>query len=57
MKEEIKHIAFPIPQPIHKKLKTIASAQGKTIRGLILELANQYFQLPENQKILAHIGK
>lgn len=47
-------ISFPCPKSIHKKLKTVASAQGKTIRNLIAEwCANDLFERPENKELLA----
>lgn len=53
MKEqEIKFMTLPVPQDFHKKFKTLASFRGKTFKALFLELANEYFQKPENQKIL-----
>lgn len=56
-KQNNKYLAFPIPEMDHTKFKTLSSMKGKTFKDLFLELAHEYFQRPENQKILAHIGK
>jgi len=54
--EDSKYMAFPIPAIDHKKFKTIASLRGKTFKALFLELAHEYFEREENQKILVNIG-
>jgi hypothetical protein len=47
-------ITLPCPKSIHKQLKIIASAKGKTIRNLLLELCvNDLFGRPENKELLA----
>jgi hypothetical protein len=49
-------ISFPCPKSIHKQLKTVASAQGKTIRSLIIEwCASDLFERPENKELLASL--
>ena len=47
-------LSFPIPKSVQRQLKTIAAAQGKTIRTFFVELClEDIFQRPENKKLLA----
>jgi hypothetical protein len=51
--ENIKYMSFPVPAEIHIQLKTLASSQGKTYKGLLMELATEFLQREQNQKILS----
>lgn len=46
-------ITIPCPKTLHKQLKTVTSAQGKTIRNYLLELCANDLEKPENKKILS----
>lgn len=48
-------LAFPVPKAIHIRLKTVASAKGISLQKLILEMSEELFSKPENQKLLAHV--
>jgi predicted DNA-binding protein len=50
--QDIKYLSFPVPTDFHKSLKTLASSQGKTYKGLLMELIQEYMQKEENQRIL-----
>jgi predicted DNA-binding protein len=50
--QDIKYLSFPVPTDFHKSLKTLASSQGKTYKGLLVELVEEYMRKEENQKIL-----
>lgn len=48
-------LAFPVPKAIHIRLKTVASAKGISLQKLILEMADELFSKPENQKLLCNL--
>jgi len=48
-------LAFPVPKSIHIRLKTVASARGISLQSLILEMTNELFNKPENQKLLCNL--
>ena len=48
-------LSLPLSPATHQKIKILTSVQKKTVKGLILELLGEYFQRPENEKILANV--
>ena len=54
-KEKVKFVTIPVPLDFHRKFKALASIRGKTFKNLFFELGNEYFQRPENKKILDNI--
>ncbi len=48
-------LAFPVPKFIHTKLKTVASAKGLSLQKLIMKMAEELFNKPENQKFFSNL--
>jgi len=52
MEKNFIQFSYPISSSIHKKMKTLASARGKSLKGLFFELLDDYFRQPDNKRIL-----
>ena len=52
-KKSMKTVTLYLDEPFHRKFKTIASSQGKTFKQLFFDVGEEFFQKPENEKILA----